>query len=253
MCLVSIAFKVHPDYPLLLVGNRDEFYERPTQRAHWWENHPNIFAGKDLKAGGTWMGINQEGQFAVLTNFRMGREQLPNARSRGELVSDYLLNSPDPVGYMEELKAKAANYNLFNLIVGNQDQMVYYSNAGDKPLKIMGQGVYGLSNSFLDVPWPKVKKARMGMTKSLQNSNFIPRDLFSILTDKTVAADEELPDTQIPYEWEKRLSAMFIELPNYGTRVTTLIAMDKSGKLSMEERSVYQKESDRDNKYSSQL
>lgn len=250
MCLVSIAYKVHPDYPLLLIGNRDEFYERPTARANWWEDNPDVFAGKDLRAGGTWMGINKHGQFAVLTNFRMGREMAKGARSRGELVRDFLVQDADPKDYMEIVRGKAANYNLFNLIVGNKDQVFYYSNAEDKPLITMEKGVYGLSNSLLDVPWPKVKKARMRMTESLQNSNFKPEDLFNILTDTKTAPDDELPDTKIPYEWEKKLSAMFIQLPNYGTRVMTLIKMDNLGNLELEERSVYPEEPDRTHKLS---
>lgn len=250
MCLVSIAYKVNPDYPLLLIGNRDEFFERPSARAHWWDDNPHVFAGRDLKAGGTWMGINQQGQFAVLTNYRMGRELLKGARSRGELVSDFLVHAPNPLEYMKEVQAKAANYNLFNLIVGDANEVVYFSNAEGKPLKVMGEGVYGLSNNLLDVPWPKVKKARKGMSESLEKSNFKPEDLFQILTDTQTAPDEELPDTKIPYEWEKKLSAMCIQLPNYGTRVRTLIKMDKEGNLNLEERSVYSMENDRTTKLS---
>ncbi|MEO0896661.1 MAG: NRDE family protein [Bacteroidota bacterium] len=236
MCLLVLAYKVHPDYPFLFVGNRDEFLDRPTQAADWWDDHPDVFAGRDLRAGGTWTGINKKGNFAALTNWRDGHDN-KGSRSRGDLVVDFLTADKAPAEYIYSKRPVEKDYNKFNLLLGLPNSLYYYSNAGEEgSRKLRGNSIYGLSNGKINSSWPKVNKAKKFMRDLVRKPGFQPDDLFNMMTDKGQARDQHLPNTNIPYRWEKTLSAMFIDTPEYGTMVTTVIAVDKHGKMIMEER-----------------
>jgi uncharacterized protein with NRDE domain len=237
MCVIFFAYKVHPKYPLILLANRDEFYERPTAEAHFWQDAPEIFAGRDLVHGGTWLGITKSGRFAAVTNYRD-----PNAPkgkiSRGDLVSDFLKANESVEEYLWKIQQNADDFSGFNLLVGeinnNINEIGYYSNREDK-IKFLDAGIYGLSNHLLDTPWRKVEKGKEELSKLLQNEELDKEIFFEILQDKTLADDEDLPDTGIGFEREKLLSAIFIETPIYGTRSSSLVLIHDDYKISLDE------------------
>ena len=235
MCLVLMAYKMHPDYPFIFAANRDEFYDRPSQAADFWEEHPDILAGRDLRGGGTWLGITRHGRFAALTNFRDPSSLKTNAPSRGELVSRFLCDREHSEDFLTYLKENGQRYNGFNLIFGQMDTLFCYSNRhGGGPLE---PGVHGLSNAFINVPWPKVERGKEKLAKILRNKVIRQKGLFAMLADHSKPADQFLPQTGVGLEWERLLSSMFISSPVYGTRSSTAILVDYRGRVSFEERS----------------
>jgi len=181
LCLIALAWKARPDLPLVVAANRDEWRERAAQPAHWWPDHPQIYAGRDLQAGGTWMGVTRAGRFAAVTNFRDPAEKRSTARSRGELVTSYLLGDSDPRSFLASLAARAGEYNGFNLILGDGESLWYYGSREGTAREI-APGVHGLSNHLLDEPWPKVVRARIAMDEALKEPDPAPR-LFRALAD----------------------------------------------------------------------
>jgi len=235
MCLINFAFQQHETYPFILVGNRDEFYARPTQALHWWNNDGEpILAGKDLQEGGTWMGINKAGQFAALTNYRDLKNINPTAPSRGLLVKNWLGGDLSLADMHQLLKAQGKMYNGFNIIYGDVYQLYYYSNVNET-LRQLYPGIYGLSNGLLDTPWPKVENSKAAFRKSL-SQKFNSDTIIDILSNATTAPDDQLPATGVPAEWEKKLSAMFITSENYGTRLTTFVLVDANGSVTYREK-----------------
>lgn len=238
MCVIYFAFGQRADQPLILIANRDEFYERPTAAAVWWDAEPNIFAGRDLVSGGTWLGITNGGRFAAVTNYRD-----PNApigqRSRGLLVSDFLRSDKTASEYLVEVSQIADEYSGFNLFAGEIDghrqEICYFSNH-ENIVRKLDHGVYGLSNHLLDSPWPKVSRGMRRFRSLIEDRNTSSNNYFDLLADQTLAEDNELPDTGIGYEKEKVLSAIFIKTPNYGTRCSTVLTIDAHGKPEMVER-----------------
>lgn len=223
MCLTVFAFHTDPEYPLIFASNRDEFYERPAQPATFWYDHPALLAGRDLKAGGTWLGITSNHRFAAITNYRDLKSIKQNAPSRGDIVTDYLtsgLNAPD---FLNKLKNKADQYNGFNLLAGTTTELWYYSNEQDKIVKVE-PGIHSLSNAFLNTPWPKTEKAKSGFTSILQNNrDHMNPEIFELLKDDEQFPDKFLPSTGLSIEMERRVSSIFIKSENYGTRCSTLI------------------------------
>lgn len=237
MCVIFFAFDVQVDHPLVLLANRDEFYDRPTAAAQYWPDHPDIFAGRDLVAGGTWLGITKDGRVAAVTNYRKpgGRT---GTHSRGELVADFLKGDTTAEEYMARVGQRSDNYSGFNLLVGEinnaRHELFYFSNRSEG-VRDLKPGVYGLSNHILDTPWPKVAIGKERLRQALAG----PLDmesLFDLLADESLADDNELPDTGIGYEREKALSAIFIKTPIYGTRCSTVVTFSKSIVPSLEER-----------------
>jgi uncharacterized protein with NRDE domain len=237
MCLILIALRSHPSYKLIIAGNRDEYHDRPTARACFWKEAPELLAGKDLRAGGTWLGITKQGRIAALTDYRNPVLNKRHAPSRGELVRNFLLSRENPVDYLKGLTQKADEYNGFNLIVGEKDALHWYSNIGNK-LKNLTPGLYGLSNNLLDTPWPKVISGRNALSKLIsEKNNLSPENLFTILSDTSVADDKDLPDTGIDIEWERVLSSTFISSPTYGTRSSTVLLITPDDHVTFVERS----------------
>lgn len=235
MCLIVFAWKLIPDCPLVLAANRDEFFNRPSQPAGWWYDHPDVYAGRDLQAGGTWLGMNRQGRFAALTNVRNGGQRNSDARSRGELVADFLTADVPFDDYLTQVRERAAVYNGFNLLVGDDEQMFCLSNEGDGGLVKLEPGIYGLSNGALDTPWPKLVRAKAQFASLLCQG--APDDAyFEMLSDATLAPDCRLPDTGVSLEWERLLSSIFIESPDYGTRASTLLRVRKGGQADLLER-----------------
>lgn len=239
MCLIVFAWKVIPGMPLIAAANRDEFYNRPASAAGWWEDHPDIYAGRDLQAGGTWLGVTRDGRFAALTNVRSPAEKRSDAPSRGKLVSDYLADTITPQRYIASIRTDATQYNGFNLIVGDRDTLMWYSNKADETDprngKPLDYGVYGLSNALLDTPWPKVTRAKAQFASLLCQG--APEDtFFELLNDVTRANDCRLPDTGVGLERERVLSSIFICSPEYGTRASTVVRVPIVGEPALSER-----------------
>ncbi len=236
MCIVFIALNQHPDYPLIIAANRDEFYSRPTQSSHFWPQSPTILAGKDLKAGGSWMGITRWGDIAALTNIRSPSREKSTARSRGELVSDYL-KTPSPIpDYARHLHNNANQYNGYNLLFGNYRQLAVF-NSHTQSLVQLAPGFHGLSNALLNTPWPKVTRGIQSLTNYVKHTTQLAaNNLFRLLADDTPALPDQLPDTGISKEWEQRLSPIFINTPEYGTRSSTIIMVSKNAEVNWFER-----------------
>jgi uncharacterized protein with NRDE domain len=225
MCLIVFAYKVHPVYKLLVAANRDEFYGRPTAPAHYWEDRPDILAGRDLEKMGTWMGVTTSGRFAALTNYRDPKEVTEGKRSRGELVADALKHKGNIKDYMQSLVKKKDLYPGYNLLVGDRTELYYYSNKGQELQKVE-PGIYGVSNHLLNTEWPKVQKGKEGMSKIINGEQVeLVERLLSLLQNADQAPDELLPHTGVSLEWERMLSPLFIKSGNYGTRSSTVMLM----------------------------
>lgn len=226
MCLIAFAYKHHPRFPLIVAANRDEFLERPTLPAHFWDDLPQVLAGRDVKAGGTWMGITRNGRFAALTNHRDFRKAPIHGPSRGLLVKEALLHG---------VNEQASPMEGYNLLHGPIDALRYQSNinGADEPLL---PGVHGLSNALLNTPWPKVNRAVEAMRNATAGPIPDTAALFGMLADSEHAADDELPDTGLDLHRERALSSIRIDLPRYGTRCSTVIMVHESGRMHFEER-----------------
>ncbi len=229
MCLILLAWQAHAEYPLVIAANRDEFYGRRTTSADFWPENPNILAGQDLEAGGTWLGISRDGRFAALTNFRQGVNERKGAPSRGELVVRYLQDRASPAAYLTQLQLRAGEYNGFNLLAGDMDELCWFSNRGETALGLT-PGIHGLSNHLIDTPWPKVSRGKTALARALGTLPDI-EPLFALLGDDQIAPDEELPRTGIRLESERLLSSAFIRSENYGTRSSTVLLADYRGHI----------------------
>lgn len=234
MCLIVVAWRATPALPLVVAANRDEWRERPAEPAHWWSEHPRLLAGRDLRAGGTWMGITREGRFAAVTNFRDPADRRATARSRGGIVTEFLLGAETPRRFLVALAARAGEYNAFNLILGDGAGLFYYGSRENEAREIE-PGVHGLSNHLLDEPWPKVVEGRRGMEAALASRDPAPA-LFEMLSREAIAPDADLPATGVGLEWERRLSSALITGDDYGTRASTVLTVSASREVSLEER-----------------
>jgi|AntRauTorckE6833_2_1112554.scaffolds.fasta_scaffold12371_2 uncharacterized protein with NRDE domain len=237
MCLITFAYQSHPKYTLILAGNRDEFYARPTREAQFWgaEGEPDILAGKDLKAGGTWLGINQDGRWGALTNYRDFNIQKQDPPSRGELVLDYLKSNNDGEIYLQKLLPTADHYNGFNLLLGDENGLYHMLNQ-EQEIQTIKPGIHGLSNASLNTPWLKVKKAKERLKEIINQPEIKKEDLFNLLLDEDKAPDGTLPATGLSGEMEKAVSSIFIKTENYGSRCSTLLLIDKEGNIDFTER-----------------
>lgn len=235
MCLILIAYRCHPGYELLVAANRDEFHDRPTAPLAFWDDAPQVLAGRDLRQGGTWMGVTRTGRFAAITNYRDPGRMRPDAPSRGRLVGDFLQGSQPAGAYLEGLLPRTGRYNGFNLLLGDETGLHYYSNHAGSP-RSLSPGWYGLSNHVLDTPWPKLRRGLAMLRRALdQRPDPTPDDLLRLLADRAVAPDPELPRTGVPLEWERWLSPIFIDAPGYGTRSSTVLLVDERGRARMVE------------------
>lgn len=233
MCLILFAWRQHADYPLVLIANRDEYYARPTQAAHWWDDAP-IFGGRDLEAGGTWMGIGRDGRFAAVTNVREPGGMQAGRISRGELTRGYLAEKLSAEDYLEQVAGRKLDYSGFNLLLGDSDKLLFFSNRDNHGTGIVEPGVHGVSNGAFDEPWPKLASGRDELSALLEGN--LERDsLMGILTDHRIAEDHELPSTGVPLEFERMLSSRFIRSPDYGTRASTVLTIDAAGRVEFSE------------------
>lgn len=227
MCLIVVAWRVHPDFPLVVAANRDEFFARPTSAAEFWKDKPQVLAGRDLEAGGTWMGVTRSGRFAALTNFRDPAQNRPGAPSRGALVANFLAGDESPASYLERIADHGRRCNGYNLLVGDGATLWWSSNMGGEPRRLE-PGIYGVSNHLLDTPWPKVGAGKTALMQAIED---LPDDqaLFDLLRDDGIHPDEQLPRTGIPLDWERLLSSAFVKSPDYGTRGSTVLCVGHDG------------------------
>ncbi len=235
MCLIIFAYDCHAQYKLVVAANRDEFYKRPDLPAAFWPDNSKILAGKDLQQGGTWMGITTAGRFAALTNYRNPSSYNPQLPSRGYLVQNYLTGSLDPQSYIESLGDVGAKYNGFNLLVGNYDSLYYYSNQ-EKLIRKVEKGIHGLSNSLLDVPWPKVTKGMETLADCLHYKDVEVENLFELMADREQPADQDLPQTGVSLEMERMLAPAYVMSQDYGTKSTTVLLVDRNNRVQFWER-----------------
>ncbi|MFL1515775.1 NRDE family protein [Pseudomonas prosekii] len=233
MCLIVFAWRPNHPQPLIVAANRDEFYARPTQPLAQWPQAPGVHAGRDLEAGGTWLGIGANGRFAALTNIR-DPGQPASLKSRGELVAGFLTGETSIDDYLSDVVGRSLEYAGFNLLVGNANELWHF-NAHNSEAVMLKSGVYGLSNAGLDTPWPKVLKAKAALSERLDDPQ--PEALLAILSDAQTAPITELPDTGVGLATETLLSSVFIASPTYGTRASTALIVQADGTRLMVERS----------------
>jgi uncharacterized protein with NRDE domain len=225
MCLVLFAYHAHPEFKLIVAANRDEFYQRPTAPAHYWDDVPEILAGRDLEKMGTWMGVTKTGRFAALTNYRDPNEMTEGKHSRGEVVANALMYNGETKEYMKSLEQTPSLYPGYNLLAGDSASLYYYSNVGQELHKVE-PGIHGVSNHLLNSEWPKVQIGKEGMSALLQEKQGdLTEKLFTLLQNADPAPDELLPKTGVSLEWERMLSPLFIKSEGYGTRSSTVLFM----------------------------
>ncbi len=243
MCLLVFNWQPDGDYPLVFVGNRDEFHERPAEPMAWWDQPYGLLAGRDVTGGGTWLGVTRSGRFAVVTNYREMGASKPGAPSRGDLVTSFADLSVPADAHGDRLASTADTYAGYNLLFGEplRGWLSVFSNrdgpTGPNDPKPIEPGVHGLSNHLLDTPWPKLVRTRARLETALSDGAPDTDELLAILADRQQADAAELPDTGIGHEWETLLSSPFIVNDTYGTRCSTVLVVRADGTLSITERS----------------
>jgi uncharacterized protein with NRDE domain len=236
MCLLVFAWNAHPRYRLIFAGNRDEFHDRAAAAMQWWSDEPSILAGRDLKAGGTWLGLSRSGRFGVVTNYRDMQRPVADAPSRGGLITQWLTSTTPSRTFALDLEPRADKFAGFNLLVADEQEMTYASNRAPEFVRSLAGGIYGLSNHLLDTPWPKLERTRTHFARLVARREPALDELELMLADRQPAADDQLPHTGLPRERERLLSAPFIVDAQYGTRCTTLVLIDRTGRTTVRER-----------------
>lgn len=245
MCLIVFAWRAHPRYPLVVAANRDEYLSRPSSPAHWWTDAPDLLAGRDLEAGGTWMGLSRSGRFAALTNYRDPSRHVEGAPSRGVLVREALEAELPATRVLQGLGAECSRYAGFNLLVGDGSTLAVLESTNGT-VRALEPGIYGLSNHLLDSPWPKLLKTRAGLADLLGagraeghvdalDEHALSQGLLALMRDPRPAADPHLPATGVSLEWERWLSPAFIRAPGYGTRCTSVVVQHDDGRIRFDE------------------
>ncbi len=232
MCLLLVAYRVHPAYPLVVAGNRDEFHARPTLDADWWQGSPDVLGGRDLEAGGSWLAINRRGRFAAVTNYRDRERPAGSKISRGALISDFLASDADPASWLMSIDADA--YAGFNLLVADNERLGYLSNRGGG-CRELEPGIYGVANATLDTPWPKVVRTRASFESALSDESIEVPDFLGILGDRQLAEPEELSDSGLPLEDTHALSSPFVLAGEFGTRCSTVLVKGGDGSVQFTE------------------
>jgi uncharacterized protein with NRDE domain len=221
---------------LILAANRDEFYDRPSAPLAYWPDYPDVLAGRDLKASGTWLGVTQSGRIAAITNYREPATRMENAPSRGILIRDFLIGNTPPNRYLNAVSKMKHAYNGFNLIAGDPSGLYYYSNRAGR-VQLLQPGLYGISNHLLDTAWPKIQRGKELLQGQLSGQEPIDTEkIWQILADRSLPADEELPDTGVGLQWERILAPLFITSADYGTRSSSIVLMEYSGRATFMER-----------------
>jgi uncharacterized protein with NRDE domain len=237
MCLILLAWQSHPDYPLVFAGNRDERYDRPSATADFWKDDPEIFGGRDLELGGTWLGLRRSGRFAAITNYRDGPAKKPAPRSRGELTANFLRGKDGPAAYMNKVATvDGCLYGGYTLLAGDRERLYGLSNRGGG-VEELRPGVHGLSNHLLNTPWPKIVRGKRRVAALLGASEpEVLSGLFEALADRSAADETDLPDSGVGAARERELSPAFIAGEHYGTRASTVLLIGRDGSVIFVER-----------------
>jgi uncharacterized protein with NRDE domain len=236
MCLILFAWNAHPGYRLVLAANRDEFHQRPTNAADFWPQRPDILAGRDLQAGGTWLGVTRSGRFAAVTNFREPlAPETPLERSRGELVTGFLTGDRQPPEHAGCLRESMSSYRGFSLLIGNPDSLVYVTNRPAQAAEV-AEGCHGLSNHLLDTDWPKVKAGRARLARLLGGDRVDPEALLEVLTDRGPVPGDMPAGTEDDEIRRHLMNHYFIVSPEYGTRSSTVVLIARDGSATFVER-----------------
>ncbi|MGB5104698.1 MAG: NRDE family protein [Steroidobacteraceae bacterium] len=237
MCLLVVAWKSHPRYRLVVAANRDEFHERPAAPLGWWNDDARVLAGRDLQAGGAWLGVSRSGRFGAVTNFReLERASAPDAPSRGRLVPDFLAADVPPEQFVAATAGAADRYAGFNLLLASPDALLYFSNRAAEPARALAPGVYGLSNHWLDSPWPKLVRVRGKFAAVIGSGDAEAAPLFDLLADRDPAPGDAMPATGLPPDLEQALSSPFVMHEQYGTRCSTVVLVGHDGRTTVAER-----------------
>jgi len=232
MCLVGVAIEHFADFPLVIVANRDEFHARPTQALHRWTHPAGLIGGKDLQAGGTWLGATANGRIAVLTNIRGYSEPPANAPSRGALVTDFLTSKLNAEQWLFQLQSNAHNYAGFNLLVSDNAKDIYLTSSYGEVLPL-ASGVHALSNGRYGDNWPKTDKLRTALAQCQDGAS--PRSLLKTIESRYQPPDADLPQTGVDLEKERLLAPALIISEDYGTRATTILQLSSKGKMTLTE------------------
>jgi uncharacterized protein with NRDE domain len=233
MCLILVAFQSSADFPLLVAGNRDEFHARPAHAAEWWADDRDVLGGRDLQAGGTWLGLHRSGRFAAVTNFRDAAPSRGGKRSRGHLVSEFLRSRAAPLEYLRSIEGQ--HYAGFNLLVSDGQSLASLSNR-DGAARELAAGVYGLSNATLDTPWEKIVRSKRALNALLSADAVNETSLFRLLADRDKGPAHEVTSEHLPFVTAHAITAPFIVLPEYGTRCSTVVMADRNGRWTLAER-----------------
>jgi uncharacterized protein with NRDE domain len=241
MCLLVLAWRCHPRHRLVVAANRDEFHARPSAPLAPWSDLPGVVGGRDLQAGGAWFAVDGGGRFGIVTNFREFGRRRRSAPSRGHLIPAYLSGTDPPERCLRALETDAPGYAGFNLLLGHADELWYASNRADQFARPLAPGIYGLSNEFLDTPWPKVVRIRERFRALLaepgaHDPEALAPGLLDMLADREPAATDTLPPADLSPEWARKLSAPFVLDPTYGTRCSTILTIGEEGSLVLRER-----------------
>jgi uncharacterized protein with NRDE domain len=238
VCLLVLAWAAHPRYRLVVAANRDEYHERPAAPLAKWSEPPGILAGRDLRAAGTWLGLDPARRFGVVTNFRELQQREPAAPSRGGLIPRYLSGTAGAGRFFAGLEPQASEYSGFNLLLADGGSLWYGSNRSSPFARELPPGVYGLSNELLDTPWPKLTRVKSRFREWLAQADGTAAGLLALLADRTQAeaGDAQQPAGGLPREWQRILSAPFVVHPVYGTRCSTVALLEPDGALFLAER-----------------
>jgi len=234
MCTLFLAIGKHPEFPVILIENRDEFYKRKSLKPHWWDGE-NLFAGKDLEKGGTWLGYHKNGNWGVVTNYRDLTKPIVGERSRGDLIPT-IIGGDFSIEESESFLLKNGQlFGPFNLMYSINNQLFCYSSELNK-VEELKPGIYGLSNAYLDTPWFKIKRGKKKFIELIEKTELSKERLFTMMQDNKQASDAELPDTGLPNEVEKLVSSLFIKSKDYGTHCTTLLLKNGNGEIDFTEK-----------------
>ncbi len=236
MCLIAVALCAHPHFRLVVAANRDEFHDRPSAPASWWDDAPQLFGGRDLQQHGSWFASSRDGRWCAVTNVRRMVPPDPGAPSRGALVTNYLRGTRGARDYLTQLADHAPHYAGFNLLVGDADGVAYASNQPQWQQAQLSAGIHAVSNASLDTPWPKLQRLRQALQQWCAAASADREPLMQALGDESVVADTELPDTGVGLEMERFLATAFIRGPRYGTRCSTVLTVDRQGEAWFQER-----------------